>query len=172
MPVILPSHLQASHPRRLLLWSAVGVAVGAAIPWARESAAQQRIFPAGHRVGWIGIGVFPQGTLDGEPILLAPGTRIVSETGALVLPAMFGEPRRVVYARDPLGQVNRIWIVTPDELARVLDELAARGEAPADSNVVSGTPGTGEPGTGEPVGGPGLSAGPRPGGGSVRGAAN
>ena len=172
MPATHPPHRPASHPRRHLLRLTAGFVAAASIPWARESAAQSRTFPAGHRVGWIEFGVFPQGTLDGEPILLAPGTRIVSETGALVLPAMFGGRRRVVYARDPLGQVNRIWIVTPDELARVLDELAARGEAPADSNVVSGTPGTGESGTGEPAGGTGLSAGPRPGGGSVRGAAN
>ena len=167
MPATCPIHRPASCSRRRLLRVSTGLAAVAAAPWAREASAQQRIFPPGHRVGWIEIGVFPQGTLDGEPILLAPGTRIVSETGALVLPAMFGGRRRVVYARDPLGQVNRIWIVTPDELARVLDELAARGEAPADSNVVSGTPGTGEP-----VDGPGLSTAPRPGGGSVRGPAN
>ncbi len=66
------------------------------------------------------VGNPPEITLDGEPARLSPGARIRDPRNLQVLSgSLSGQSVPVVYRRDTMGLVHEVWILTPDEYARV-----------------------------------------------------
>ena len=57
--------------------------------------------------------------IDGQPLRLTPGAQIRTAQNAFVLPSMVAHPTMVRYTVDFTGAVNRIWILSPDEVARL-----------------------------------------------------
>jgi hypothetical protein len=86
---------------------------------AGSAAAQSRRFPADARFGTLEIPAFPAARLDGNPVLLAPGTLLRNETNAPVLPQHFSGARPVIYRTDFLGQIREIWMLNEPEAVRI-----------------------------------------------------
>ena len=62
----------------------------------------------------------PDIALDGKPERLSPGARIRDTNNLQVLSGtLAGATVPVVYRRDPAGLVHEVWILTPDEYAKV-----------------------------------------------------
>jgi hypothetical protein len=62
----------------------------------------------------------PEITLDGKPDRLSPGARIRNTNNLLLLSgSVVGQALPVVYRRDSAGLVHEVWVLTPDEYARV-----------------------------------------------------
>jgi hypothetical protein len=62
----------------------------------------------------------PQVTLDGKADRLSPGARIHDFHNRLVLSGgLVGQTVPVVYRRDTLGLVHEVWMLTPDEYAKL-----------------------------------------------------
>ncbi|MFO1300576.1 MAG: hypothetical protein U1F17_09365 [Burkholderiaceae bacterium] len=90
----------------------------AAAGWAKPALAQlPRSFPPAARLGRLEIRVFPEATLNGEPMRLAAGARIYDQRNMIVMPASLSGSFDALVERDPVGNVGRVWILTPDELA-------------------------------------------------------
>jgi len=59
-------------------------------------------------------------TMDGKPDRLSPGSRIRDLTNMMVLSGgIVGKTLPVVYRRDAAGLVHEVWILTPDEYAKL-----------------------------------------------------
>jgi hypothetical protein len=81
-----------------------------------EAALGGRNFPQGTLRGRLLVVNSPEIQLDGTPERLAPGVRIRSAQNMLVMPAhLTGQNLLVNYRRDAAGQVNEVWILTPEE---------------------------------------------------------
>lgn len=66
------------------------------------------------------VGNPPEITLDGEPARLSPGARIRDVRNMQVLSAsLAGQSVPVVYRREIGGLVHDVWILTPEEFAKV-----------------------------------------------------
>lgn len=62
----------------------------------------------------------PQVTIDGMPDRLSPGARIRGLNNLLVMSAsIVGQDLPVVYRRDAAGLVHEVWVLTPEEYARL-----------------------------------------------------
>ncbi len=69
-------------------------------------------------------------TLDGKPDRLSPGSRIRDTNNMLLLSgSVVGQSLPVVYRREPSGMVHEVWVLTPEEYARLggSDGIAAEG---------------------------------------------
>jgi hypothetical protein len=75
------------------------------------------------KVGSLGVlkmAVFPEAILNGESVILAPGTRIYSANNMIMLPVtLYDQAVAVVYRKDILGQVIEAWLVNRDEIAAI-----------------------------------------------------
>ncbi len=82
---------------------------------ATGAAAQLRTIPEDAKRGVISHLEVMVVELDGQPQPLAPGAQIRDAENRVVLPTAL-PPRSVVkYQRDVAGQVNRVWILSPQE---------------------------------------------------------
>jgi hypothetical protein len=62
----------------------------------------------------------PEISMDGKPERLSPGSRIRDINNMLVLSgSVVGQTLPVVYRRDPMGLVHEVWVLTPDEYAKL-----------------------------------------------------
>ena len=62
----------------------------------------------------------PDITLNGQPARLSPGSRIRGVNNMLVLSgSIAGRTLPAVYRKDGAGLVHEVWILTPEEYARV-----------------------------------------------------
>jgi hypothetical protein len=57
--------------------------------------------------------------LNGKPVQLSPGAQIRDADNRLVLPISLTEKVGVGYLVDGMGLVHRVWILSPEEQARV-----------------------------------------------------
>ena len=58
--------------------------------------------------------------MNGEAARLSPGARIRDTNNMLVLSgALAGKTVPTVYRRDPLGNVHEVWLLSPEEYAKV-----------------------------------------------------
>ena len=62
----------------------------------------------------------PVVAMNGQPDRLSPGVRIRSTSNLLVLPAtLAGQTVPTVFRRDAAGLVHEVWLLTPEEYAKV-----------------------------------------------------
>lgn len=102
--------------RRSALRAAIALAA-AASGWPLQAAAQLvRPFPDSARLGRLQIRVFPEATLNDEPVRLAAGARIYDQRNLIVMPASLSGTFDVLVERDGAGHIGRAWILTPEEL--------------------------------------------------------
>lgn len=87
-----------------------------ALAWPAQ--AFERPFPENAKNGTLSITDYPQIEIDGKPRNLSGGARIWSPDNLTVVPNMLGSARyRVRYTEDLLGAVDRVWLLTADEVA-------------------------------------------------------
>jgi hypothetical protein len=111
--------------RRALLGLAI---VPLALSMAPRPARAQvvRPFPDSARLGRLEMRVFPEAVLNDEPVRLAAGARIHDADNRIVMPSTLSGAFDVLVERDPSGQVGRVWILTPAELAAAQERERAR----------------------------------------------
>lgn len=63
--------------------------------------------------------------LNGKPARLSPGAQIRDTSNRLVLPASMVDKTAVKYLPDASGLVHRVWILSPQEAARIPKTLPA-----------------------------------------------
>jgi hypothetical protein len=83
-------------------------------------ASPSRMFPAGTAVGLLA-GAPENGIvlIDGHPLRAAPGLQVRDEGNRIVLPVMLNRQHMPVrYKLDPMGNVWRVWLLTPAEIAQ------------------------------------------------------
>jgi hypothetical protein len=128
-----PKPPRDSSPRRARRRALrAAAALVAAAGWARPALAQLvRSFPPAARLGRLEIRVFPEATLNGEPVRLAAGARIYDQRNMIVMPASLSGSFDALVERDPVGNLGRVWILTPDELkaAQARERERASGSA-------------------------------------------
>ena len=79
----------------------------------------QRQFPEHARRGVLRVVAPPEILLDGKADRLSPGARIRGSDNQIVMPhQLVGQDLRVNYAREGMGLVHQVWILTPAELAQ------------------------------------------------------
>jgi len=78
-----------------------------------------RALPAEAKRGWMQPYGFGEVIIDGKTYRLSPATQVRNGENMIVMPGMIRERVMVKYTLDPMGAVQRIWILTPAELATV-----------------------------------------------------
>ena len=83
--------------------------------------AAERSFPAGTRRGMLDMSGYPQILIDGRVRQTVPGTRIYNEENLFVTPNMLSGSRIAInYIESDYGDVEKIWILTPEEMRKEL----------------------------------------------------
>jgi hypothetical protein len=83
--------------------------------WCCAAAAQLRAIPEEAKRGVMRHLEVMVVELDGQPQPLAPGAQIRDAENRVVLPSALPPNSLVKYQRDVAGQVNRVWILSPQE---------------------------------------------------------
>ena len=60
----------------------------------------------------------PEVVINGKVMRLAPGARIFDQNNRIVVPASLDSGHTVKYIVDQAGQIQTVWILTPDEARR------------------------------------------------------
>jgi hypothetical protein len=69
--------------------------------------------------------------LDGKLVRLSPGAQIRDSFNRLVLPTALASKTSVKYATDASGMVHRVWILSPEEAARLPKPQPKKAETSA-----------------------------------------
>lgn len=81
--------------------------------------AAPRHFPAYAKRGILSASIFPQVMIDGQAQTLAPGAKIMSQQNTIVLPSsLMSNSYKVNYTIDRQGFIDKVWILTNEELAQ------------------------------------------------------
>ncbi|OFA02600.1 hypothetical protein [Duganella sp. HH101] len=87
----------------------------------------ERPFPAHALRGKMTPGYFPDISIDGKPRQLSPAARIFNQDNMIEMPAAIrGSDIVVNYTVDMNGNIDRIWILTPEEAAQKLPTSVAK----------------------------------------------
>jgi hypothetical protein len=98
---------------KLVFGFALALSLGAQAQMARN-------FPATALRGILVVTAPPQALLNGRPTQLAPGARVHGANNMMQLSGTLVDQRLLVnYTLDALGQPLEIWVLRPDEAARV-----------------------------------------------------
>lgn len=82
------------------------------------ASAQPRTFPANTLRGVLTATVYPQVTIDGQTRVLAPGAKIYGQQNTIVMHSTLVNSALIVfYTLDNQGYINRVWILTNEEIA-------------------------------------------------------
>lgn len=109
---------------------ALGAVAAVALAWSLPAPAQgTRSFPEAARPGRFAMRIFPEATLDGEPVRLGAGARIFDQRNMIVMPASLSGSFDALVERDPAGNVSRVWLLTPEELQAAQAREQARSAA-------------------------------------------
>src|SRR2546422_3420763 len=82
------------------------------------ASAQVRSIPKDARVGQIRHLQEMVVEIDGTPQQLAPGAQIRDASNRIILPTAIPPGTLIKYLVDGAGQVQRVWILTPEEAQR------------------------------------------------------
>lgn len=79
----------------------------------------ERPFPPGTKRGTMTPAVYPKIVINDKTRTLSAGARIWSQRNTIDMPASIrGEDIVVHYTENQAGQIDRVWILTPEEIAR------------------------------------------------------
>ncbi|MBK6957310.1 MAG: hypothetical protein IPH22_01970 [Nitrosomonas sp.] len=76
----------------------------------------QRNFPPDSKLGKLTAVSFPQFTINGQKMIMAPGGQIRGVDNLIILPSVANYIGTVRYQLDIMGNLHRVWILTPDEV--------------------------------------------------------
>ena len=62
---------------------------------------------------------YPTVQIDDHTFRLAPGARIYDQANRIVQPSSAPQSGKVVFKLDLQGNILKLWILTPDEIARL-----------------------------------------------------
>ena len=68
----------------------------------------------GSYVGTLSPGQLSNVTIDGKPMRLAPGARILTTSNTSITPDHLPPNSRVRYKLDASGQVSQVWLLPPE----------------------------------------------------------
>jgi hypothetical protein len=77
-----------------------------------------RILPEGTTKGQMVVASPTSASVDGQPMILAPGVQIRDPFNMAVLPGMIQQPVPVRYLTDPSGAIARVWILSAQEASQ------------------------------------------------------
>jgi len=77
-----------------------------------------RNLPEGTTKGQMVVSSPTNASIDGQPMLLAPGVQIRDPFNMVVLPGMIQQPVPVRYMTDPSGAIARVWILSGQEASQ------------------------------------------------------
>lgn len=102
------------NKRHFLLALAATIALPAL---AQESGREPRPFPPSAKRGKMTPGYAPPDiTIDGKLRQMSPAARIFSDENLTVVPGSLSEKNIIVnYTEDMNGNIDRVWILTPEE---------------------------------------------------------
>lgn len=101
--------------------------VGFALAFASSARAQLlRSFPEKARLARLEMRIFPEALLDGETARLAGAARIHDTNNRIVMPASLSGTHDVLVEDDASGQIARVWVLTPEELAAARERAKSR----------------------------------------------
>ena len=81
----------------------------------------ERPFPENAKRGTMTPANFPNIIIDGKARRLTPGARIWNRDNLIQMPASIrGSDFTVNYTEDAQGQIERVWILTPEEVKKPL----------------------------------------------------
>ena len=84
---------------------------------APKLAMQPRAFPGDTMVGAMTPGIFPEVSIDGQPMRFTASATIRNQSNMVAMPAtLMGSTWPVRYTLDQAGQVKSVWILTDTEL--------------------------------------------------------
>ena len=69
----------------------------------------------GSYVGTLSPGQMSNVTIDGKPMRLAPGARILTTSNTSITPDHLPTSSRVRYKLDASGQVSQVWLLPPEK---------------------------------------------------------
>jgi hypothetical protein len=96
-----------------VLLLAAGLMISFASAWATP-----RNFPANAQRGVLTATVYPQILIDGQTRVLSPGAKIFGQQNTIVMHSTLVNSAVIVnYTIDNQGYVDRVWILTNEELA-------------------------------------------------------
>lgn len=76
----------------------------------------QRNFPPDSKLGKLTAVSFPQFTIDGQQIIMPAGGQIRGVDNLIILPSVANYIGIVRYQLDIMGNLHRVWLLTPDEV--------------------------------------------------------
>lgn len=79
------------------------------------SAQLMRSFPIDSKLGELKAFAYPEIKIDKQTLHLGAGSQIRDENNLIILPATMSKKGPVRYQMDTMGNVHRIWFLTPDE---------------------------------------------------------
>ncbi|MFJ2987971.1 hypothetical protein ACIPF8_08895 [Collimonas sp. NPDC087041] len=82
----------------------------------------ERTFPASTLRGKLTITSYPTVTINGNTLRLSPGSRIWNASQLTQIPNSLGTDTYLVnYTLNAQGDVDRVWILTPDEASQKIE---------------------------------------------------
>ncbi|MCD6734315.1 MAG: hypothetical protein LT103_12065 [Burkholderiaceae bacterium] len=123
--LLQPRDPAPSRDRRHALRAGAAAALAC---WLPASAQGTRSFPQAARPGRFAVRVFPEAMLDGQSVRLSAGARIYDQRNMIVMPASLSGSFDALVERDPVGDISRVWLLTPEEFqaAQVRERERAR----------------------------------------------
>jgi len=92
------------------------LAAAITLPALPALAAEPRPFPPNAKRGKMAFGYAPDIAVDGKPRQLSPAARIFSDENLTVVPSALADATFIVnYTEDMNGNINLVWILTPEE---------------------------------------------------------
>ena len=76
----------------------------------------QRNFPPDSKLGKLTAVSFPQFTINDQQMIMAAGGQIRGVDNLIILPSVANYIGIVRYQLDIMGNLHRVWILTPDEV--------------------------------------------------------
>ncbi|MDO9310809.1 MAG: hypothetical protein Q7T85_03830 [Nitrosomonas sp.] len=76
----------------------------------------QRNFPPDSKLGKLTAVSFPQFTINGQQMIMAAGGQIRGVDNLIIMPSVANYIGTVRYQLDIMGNLHRVWILTPDEV--------------------------------------------------------
>lgn len=94
----------------------LALATAITLPALPALAAEPRPFPPNAKRGKMAFGYAPDIAVDGKPRQLSPAARIFSDENLTVVPSALADATFIVnYTEDLNGNINLVWILTPEE---------------------------------------------------------